>query len=267
MKVCFSDGLSIPAGACYQPASANGMNVQRTAMAAFRTTHWTRVLEAAHSNADTDGSAFAELYLAYWYPLYAHARRRGLSPTEGEDVIQDFFSHLIHQQSFARLQREGGKFRSFLLSALENFLSGRRRKESALKRGGGQSPLSLNAEEVESRFALEAPDNETPESAFEKRWALALIEHATDRLRKDYAEADKSEFFTRIENYLQPDHSGPSYATTAAQCGMSEGAFKVAVHRMRQRYGELLREAVARTVGSSAEVDEELRYLIGVVAR
>jgi len=235
--------------------------------AVFKTTLWTQVLEAANPHARSDSAAFAQLYLAYWYPLYAFARRRGLSPPEAEDIIQDFFTHLVSQQSFADLQREGGKFRSFLLRSLENFLTTEWRREQAQKRGGGQRPLSLNAEDGEARFALDAPDAETPESAFEKRWAFTLLEHVTDRLRDEYATMNKSELYVRLGGYLQPDRSGVPYSTVAAQWGMSEGAVKVAVHRMRQRYGELLRQAIACTVSSPAEVDEELRYLISVVGR
>jgi len=243
------------------------MKTGNTALGSFQTTHWTVVLDAVSSDEAHKGDAFAELYLSYWPPLYAYVRRRGFSPAEAEDIIQDFFTRLVSKESLSGLHRDGGRFRSFLLGAMNNFLANERDRAQAQKRGGGQRLLSLNAEEGEACFALEAPEAETPESLFEKRWAFTLLEHVTDQLRDEYAGASKRELFDQLRGCLQGDRSGPAYAIVAAQCGMSEGAVKVAVHRMRHRYGELLREAIARTVSSPAEVDEELRYLISVVGR
>ncbi len=243
------------------------MNTGRTALAVFQTTHWTLVLEAAHPDASFDNTAFADLYLAYWPPLYAFARRRGLSPVETEDVIQDFFMRLVSKQALSGVRRDGGRFRSFLLKSLDNFLANEWQRAQAQKRGGGQRLLSLDVEEGEARFALDAPDGETPESIFDKRWAFTLLEHVAERLCDEYAAADKAVLFDQLRSSLQGDRSGPAYATVAAQCRMSEGAVKVAVHRLRQRYGELLRQAIARTVSSPSEVDDELRYLISVVGR
>jgi RNA polymerase sigma factor (sigma-70 family) len=243
------------------------MNEEYAGPRMFKTTLWTEVLRAAHFPAQSGSLAFADLYQAYWYPLYAYARRRGLSPCEAEDLVQEFFTHLVSKQSLAGLEREGGKFRSFLLRSLENFLSMHWRRERSQKRGGGQRPLSLNAPEGEARFALEKADAETPESTFEKRWALALLEHVTEQLRDEYARLKKEELFLHLGEYLQPDRVGLPYSTLTSRLGMSEGAIKVAVHRMRQRYGELLREAIASTVSTSEEVDEELRHLISVVGK
>lgn len=236
-------------------------------LAGFRTTQWTVVLEAANPISLSDGAAFACLYMAYWYPLYAYVRRRGFSPPEAEDVTQDFFTRLVSKQSLSGLKRDGGKFRSFLLRSLDNFLANEWDRAQAQKRGGGQRPLSLNVEEGEARFALDAPDAETPESLFEKRWAFTLLENVAGQLRSEYVAAGKEELFDQLRPHLQGDRSGPAYATIAAGREMSEGAVKVAVHRMRHRYGELLRQEIARTVSSAADVDEELRYLISVVGR
>ena len=241
------------------------MNAGRTARAVFQTTNWTQVLEAADLQMTFGGSAFAELYLAYWTPLYAFARRRGLAPPEAEDIIQDFFTHLVSKQSLSGLQRDGGRFRSFLVKSLEHFLANEHRRTQAQKRGQGQRPLSLNPAEGEACFALDATNGETPESIFEKRWAFTVLEHVRERLREEYTGANKRDLFEHLRVHLQGDRSGPAYATVAAQLGLSENALKVAVHRMRHRYGELLRQAIARTVSSPAEVDEELRYLISVV--
>ena len=233
---------------------------------AFCTTQWTVVLEAANPRG-ADGAAFGGLYLTYWYPLYAYVRRRGFSPMEAEDITQDFFTRLVSKQSLTGLNREGGKFRSFLLRSLDNFLANEWDRRQAQKRGGGQRALSLNVEDGEARFALDMPSVETPESLFEKRWAFTLLEHVTGQLRSEYATAGKRELFEQLRPHLQGDRSGPSYAMIAAQFNMTEGAVKIAVHRLRHRYGELLRQEIARTVGSPAEVDEELRYLISVVGR
>lgn len=186
---------------------------------------------------------------------------------DSEDALQDFFVQLVQKQSFADLQREGGKFRSFLLKCLENFLRIGWRREQAQKRGQGRRPLSLNVEEGESLLIREAVDGETPESEFEKKWAYALLDHVTKELRAEYMKAGKAELFESLAPHLQPDRSGSPYANLAAECGMKEGAIKVAVHRMRHRYGDLLREAIGRTVETAEEIDGELRYLIEVVGR
>lgn len=241
------------------------MNMGHTALGAFQTTHWTVVMEAAHANGASDHEAFGDLYLAYWYPLYAYVRRRGSTPVEAEDITQDFFVRLIEKHALNGLQREGGKFRSFLLRSLDNFLANEWDRAHAQKRGGGQRLLSLNAEEAEARFAQDVPDQHTPESLFEKRWAFAVLAQVTARLRDEYLEDGKGELFEQFRVYLQGDRAGPSYATVAAQRGMSEGAVTVAVHRLRRRYGQLLREEIARTVAAPDEVEAELQHLIQIV--
>jgi RNA polymerase sigma-70 factor (ECF subfamily) len=185
------------------------MKAGQTALGAFGTTHWTVVLAAATPEVGRSGGAFAELYVAYWPPLYAYSRRRGFSPAEAEDIIQDFFTRLVSKEALSGLQREGGKFRSFLLRALDNFLANEWDRAQAQKRGGGQRPLSLNVEEGEARFALEAPDAQTPESLFEKRWAFTLLEHVTDQLHDEYAGAGKRELFDQLRGHLPGDRSGP----------------------------------------------------------
>ena len=233
----------------------------------FRTTHWTVVLAASGANDEISREAFANLYLQYWPPLYAYARRRGLAPAEAEDVTQDFFVHLVSKQALAGLQRAGGKFRSFLLKSLDNFLANERDRALSRKRGAGQRPLSLNIDAGETHYALDVPDNDTPESLFDRHWAYTLLENVTRQLRGEYAEPGKRKLFDRVRDCLQGDRSGPAYATVAEQCGMSLGAVKVAVHRMRQRYGELLRQAIAQTVSQPDEVGDELRHLLDIVGR
>jgi RNA polymerase sigma factor (sigma-70 family) len=241
-------------------------NVQNGA-AAFGTTHWTNVLVAARPDSNEGREAFARLYQDYWRPLHAYICRRGYSPAEAEDISQDFFVRLISKQALAGLRRDGGRFRSYLLSAINNFLANEWDRRSAQKRGAGQRPLSLDVEQNELHGVLAAADRETPESLFEKRWAFAVLEQVTTRLRAEYFEEGKGELFEQFRVYLQGDRAGPSYAAVAAQRGMSEGAVAVAVHRMRQRYGQILRDEVMRTVGSPDEVDAELQYLMEVVGR
>jgi RNA polymerase sigma factor (sigma-70 family) len=237
------------------------------AKAAFCTTHWTVVLAAARPGADGGQQAFAQLYRDYWSPLYAYVRRRGFAPAEAEDIAQNFFIRLLEKHSLSTLEREGGRFRSFLLSCLENYLANEWDRVHARKRGGGQPLLSLNAEETEARFALEKADQQTPESLFEQRWVFTLLEHVMARLRGECIAGGKASFFDEIHLHLQGDHQGPPYADIASRHAMSEGAVKVAVHRLRRRYGQLLRDEIARTVSSPKEVDEELRHLIAVVGR
>jgi len=249
------------------PTAADASKRGSEGAPAFHTTHWTLVLQAALPGSAQSQAAFATLYVDYWYPLYAYVRRRGLAPFEAEDITQSFFIRLLEKQSLAGLQREGGRFRSFLISCLENYLANEWDRNHAQKRGGGQPPLSLNAKEGETRFAVEDVEQETPESLFEKRWVLTLLEHVLERLRCESAGEGKADFFDEVRLHLQGDRQGPPHADVAARRGMSEGAVKVAVHRLRQRYGQLLREEIARTVSSPAEVDAELRHLIAVVGR
>ena len=241
------------------------MKVGLTALATFQTTHWTQVLEATRPHGASDHKAFGDLYVTYWYPLYAYVRRRGSAPVEAEDITQDFFVRLIEKQGLTGLQRDGGRFRSFLLRSLDNFLANEWDRNQAQKRGGGQRPLSVNAGEAEARFAHDVPDHHTPESLFEKRWAFTVLEQVTARLRAEYFEDGKGELFEQFRVYLQGDHAGPGYAAVGAQRGMTEGAVTVAVHRLRRRYGQLLREEIMRTVASPDEVDAELQHLIRVV--
>ena len=237
-----------------------------TTSGVFRTTHWTVVLEAALPDGDGGKEAFARLYLDYWPPLYAYVRRRGLSPEEAEDITQDFFTRILEKQSLSGLRREGGRFRSFLLGAMANFLADEWDRAQTQKRGSGRKPLSLDAEDGETRFqALAVASELTPESVFEKQWAKTLLEHVAEQLRADDAKLGKGALFDDLQPHLQSDRAGLPYAEIAARHSTSEGAIKVAVHRLRQRFGQRLREEIARTVSSPTEVDEELRHLIEVM--
>jgi RNA polymerase sigma-70 factor (ECF subfamily) len=235
--------------------------------AAFRTTHWTVVLEAAHPDADRSREAFARIYLDYWYPLYAYVRRRGFPPPDAEDILQSFFLHLLEKQSLEGMERDGGRFRSFLLRSLDNFLANRWDRARAQKRGEGVPLLSLNATDGETRFLAEPSVTETPQTLFERQWIFTLLARVLDDLQAECEAGGKGRLFADLRLHLQGDRQGPPYAEVAARHGLSEGAVKVTVHRLRQRYGEMLRGEVARTVGSAEEVDEELRHFIAVSAR
>jgi RNA polymerase sigma factor (sigma-70 family) len=234
---------------------------------AFGATHWTVVLEAARPNSSSGQTAFAQLYSDYWHPLYAFVRRRGLSAEEAEDITQSFFVRLIEKEGLSNLRREGGRFRSFLLGALCNFLANEWDRQHAQKRGGGQKPLSLDVSDEEGRYAaLEAPDHETPESLFEKQWVLTLLKRVAERLGEGQASVHRRALFADLKPHLQSDASGKPYAEIALKHGLSEGAIKVAVHRLRQEYRVLLREEVARTVSAKEEVEDELRHLLRVIS-
>lgn len=233
----------------------------------FSTTHWTVVLAAAGPESTEARDAFGRLYQDYWYPLYAYARRRGLSPHQAQDRAQDFFGDLLEKQSLCGLEREGGRFRSFLLRAFENFLLKERKAAQAQKRGGGATVLSLQMEDAEARYGLEVPDRVTPELAFERQWTLVLLARVLARLRAEQDSGGKAALFESLQPMLQGDGRGAPYAEVAERHGMSEGAVKVLVHRLRQRYGDLLRREIARTVESATDVDDELRHLLTVMAR
>jgi RNA polymerase sigma-70 factor (ECF subfamily) len=234
----------------------------------FVTTHWTVVLLAGQEGKVPEArEAFAQVYLDYWYPLYAYARRRGYAPPNAEDITQDFFVHLMEKKSLQGLEQLGGRFRSFLLRSLDNFLANDWDRRHAQKRGNGEPVLSLNVEDGEAKYSLATPDRDTPESLFERQWVVTLLAKVLETLRRDCASGGKAQLFEDLRLHLQGDRQGPAYAEIAARHGLSEGAVKVTVHRLRHRYGELLRQEIARTVSSPAEVDEELSHLISLTAR
>ena len=232
----------------------------------FTTTHWSVVLSAREHDSPQAAAALEKLCRTYWYPLYAYVRRQGHDEPSAKDLTQEFFVRLLHKNRLDQVQREKGRFRSFLLASLKHFLADERDKAQAQKRGGGQTLLSLDDDTAEDRYRLEPADNLTPDKLFEQRWALTLLDQAKTRLEGEYAQAGKAAFYERLRVFEAADPDAPTYAQVAAEFGLTESAVKSAAHRRRQRYGELVREEVAHTVDSPAEVDEELRYLIGVLS-
>ena len=231
----------------------------------FAPTRWTVVLAAGRTDTTRAHAALAELCQTYWYPLYAFIRRRGHPAHDAQDLTQGFFARLLERKSLADLTRERGKFRSFLLSSLQHFLVDEWRKAQAEKRGGGRV-VSLDAAEAEDRFAHEPADRGTPEKLFEQNWALALLDAVYGRLQREYEQNGKGALFGALKFCLTGARSDVPYAELARSLGLSEGAVKTLVHRLRQRYRELLREEVAQSVASRDEVEEELRCLFRAIA-
>ena len=233
----------------------------------FATTHWTVVLSAGKSGTTHATAALERLCQTYWYPLYGYVRRCGHSPEDAQDLTQAFFARLLEGQWIGRADREKGKFRSFLLSALKYFLADEWDRARAKKRGGGFTPLPLQLDTAETRYGHEPSDHTTPEQLYERRWALALLEEVLRRLASEYEKDGKAKHFAELNPCLVGDRSALPYAELAVKLGLSESAVKSIAHRMRLRYRELLREEIANTVDSPAEVDEELQHLFTILGR
>jgi RNA polymerase sigma-70 factor (ECF subfamily) len=232
----------------------------------FVTTHWSLVLAARHGDSKSARAALEKLCNTYWYPLYAFVRRSGQSPHDAEDSVQGFFAVCLEKNYLDAADKEKGRFRSFLLIALKRFLAKEHDKSQARKRGGGEKPIALEGLTAEQRYALEPAEQLSADKLFERRWALTLLEKVLSRLREEQAAAGKLEAFGQLKEFLLAGGRGTPYAELAARLGMSEGAVKVAVHRLRQRYRELLEEEIANTVASQEEVEEERRYLLAVLS-
>jgi RNA polymerase sigma-70 factor (ECF subfamily) len=223
------------------------------------------VLRARGGGSTSARAALATLCQTYWYPLYAFVRRQGHPPHDAQDLTQEFFARLLARNYLADVAREKGRFRSFLLVALKHFLANEGDRARAAKRGGGQSVISLDDVGAEGRYQLEPVDRLSADRIFDRRWALTLLERVLERLRAEYGALEKTGEFEAMQDCLT-GKSDQSYAVIARKLGTSEGAVKVAVHRLRKRYRELLRAEVAETVDGPAEVEEELRELLRALA-
>jgi RNA polymerase sigma-70 factor (ECF subfamily) len=232
----------------------------------FATTHWSLVLAAARDE-DRDGRlAMESLCERYWYPLYVFVRRRGYPPEDAQDLTQAFFTRLLDKGDVARASPARGRFRSFLLASLKNFVANERDRAQTQKRGGGAVvPLEIGA--AEGRFQLEPSTDETPERIFEREWALILLDNAIQVLQTEMASTGRSGHFAELKAFLVGENPNVSYAEAADALGMSPGAVRVAVHRLRRRFGELVRREIAQTVSSPVEIDDELRHLWSSVSR
>ena len=225
----------------------------------FATTSWSMVVDAT-GDSDDKHQALSQLCENYWYPLYAYARRRGHNNTESEDLTQAFFAELLDKNKLAAANQNRGRFRSFLLATMDNFLKNDWRSKQALKRGGGRQVISLDFDDAERRYQNEPSQASTAESVFERNWAITLLNQVFNSVRQQYSENDKQELFELLKGNITGDSNLP-YDEIAEQLNMKTGAVKVAVHRLRERYGQQLRLQIARTVESPEQVDEELREL------
>jgi len=236
--------------------------------AQFPVTRWTVVLKAAEDSSDQSQEALAALCKAYWYPLYAFVRRRGHSPEEAQDLTQEFFARLLEKHYVRDCRQERGRFRSFLLASMKNFLANEWDRTQADKRGGGNLPVSLDAviQNGEHRYSLEPRNNLTPENIFEKEWAVTLLDQTLRALEKEFELAGKKHQFTRLKDFLTGPETRIPYSEVAHSLGISEGAVKVAVLRVRARFREILRQEISETVSDPSEVGDEFRYLKSVLA-
>ena len=230
----------------------------------FATTHWSVVMSAGQSESPQAAQALERLCRTYWYPLYAYVRRRGHGPDDAKDLTQEFFARLLEKKSLARADRAKGRFRSFLLGALNHFLADEKDRAEAKKRGGGQTLISWDQDDAEERIGAEPMDELSPERIFERRWALSVLEQATKRLRNEYHATGQAQLFEHLKSYIEGGTDTPSYAETAIQLDLSESAVKSAIFRFRRRYHELVRAEVGQTVADANELDEELRQLRAV---
>lgn len=233
----------------------------------FMTTHWSVVLAAADEAAPSRDRALAHLYETYWYPLYAYVRRRGNTADEAEELTQEFFARVLEKDFLRSAGPEKGRFRSFLLVCLNRFMANEWDRKRAQKRGGGRPTVSIDFRDADHRYRQEPSDELTAERIFERRWALSLLERALTQLADEMAAAGKERLFEKLKVYLTAEAEDPPYAETAPALGISRGALKVRVHRMRERYRQVVREQIAMTLRDPNDVDDEIRSLFLALGR
>jgi len=231
----------------------------------FPTTRWTLVAAASDPQRKEARSALVSLCEGYWYPLYAYVRRRGYPADQAQDLTQEFFVRVLDGRYLGRADAEKGRFRAFILTSLKFFLADEADRNRAQKRGGG-NVLSLEISSGEERYQRDPAHNETPERIFERRWALSVLERVVEKLRNEFVHHGRLEHFERLKVFLLGQSDAP-YAELAREMNTSEGALKVAIHRLRKRYRELFRQEIADTVADPAEVEAELRFLAAVLTR
>lgn len=232
----------------------------------FTPTHWSVVVAAGRSDSTHARVALEKLCRAYWPPIYAFVRRQGHNPHDAQDLTQEFFARLLEINYLAEVDRSKGRFRSFLLAALKHFLANEWDKARAQKRGGGQVLIPIDAASAETSCGFQPADQTTAEKIYERRWALTLLDQVLRRLRADYTSDGKEKLFEQLKPTLTEASRTVGYAEIATRLDMTEGAVKVAVHRLRACYRELLRAEIAQTVATAGEVDDEIRNLFAALA-
>jgi RNA polymerase sigma-70 factor (ECF subfamily) len=248
-------------GEKYSPAKTTAALGGRTG--AFATTHWSVVLAASGGELVQSAAAMEKLCQRYWYPIYAFVRRRGSDRQEAEDLTQAFFAHLLERDTLKKVDPAKGKFRTFLLASLSHFLANEWDKRQTWKRGGRAQTISLHEANAEEIYGREPIEPSTPEKLFDRRWAMLLVEAVLAQLRAEYA--NKPDLFAKLEPALTGELAPGWYAEVAASLRMSEGALRVALHRLRRRFGELLRREISQTVASETDIDEEIRQLFSAM--
>jgi RNA polymerase sigma-70 factor (ECF subfamily) len=221
------------------------------------------VLAAGRQRSPQAAHALEELCRTYWFPLYAYVRRHGRSKEDAEDLTQAFFARLLEKTPLASLDSEKGKFRAFLLASLKHFLANEYDKTQTQKRGGGDTPLSLDWHTADTQFQVAATNEPSPDKAFDREWALALLAKVIQRLQEECAAEGKAKLFEQLKAFLMAGKAESAQREVATSLGMEEGAVRVAVHRLRKRYRQLLRDEIANTLADAAMVDEEMRALFG----
>ncbi|HEX4645784.1 MAG TPA: sigma-70 family RNA polymerase sigma factor [Verrucomicrobiae bacterium] len=232
----------------------------------FTTTHWSVVVAARDAPSTQSALALEQLCRIYWYPLYAFIRRRGFDAHDAQDLTQEFFYRLLDRNYLSAVDYRKGKFRSFLLAALEHFLANEWRRSKTQKRGGRVTFVSINDDTAENRFIQAPSSSAAPEKAYEQAWAMSLLEQVLNRLRAEATDAGKLDAFEQLKGFLTGDKQPVTYAELARQMNTTEAALKMSVSRMRARYGELLRDEIAQTVTTQDEIEDELRALFAALS-
>jgi len=231
----------------------------------FPETRWSVVLKTGDCDEDRAYAALSKLCEDYWYPLYAYVRKRGYDHAQAQDLTQEFFARILEKQQVQKARKEKGKFRSFLLVSMNHFLTNEWRRQNRQKRGGGKVSFFSELERADERFSFEVTDsNKTADLLFEEKWALAILQKAVQRLKEEWSQGERKTMYESLKPLLAGDPDSRSYREVAEQIGLTEGAVKVAVHRMRQRLRDLLHEEVAQTVEDATQIHEELKYFLKV---
>jgi len=245
----------------------NGPTPSSDAPRLFPRTRWSLVLAATQRDSTESAAALEAVCSAYWQPLYAYVRRCGQSPHDAQDLTQEFFSHLLEKRWLDSADPEKGRLRTFLIVMLKRFMAKQWRRASTQRRGSGQAHVQFDTTFAESRYAADQGQSFAPDEIFDRQWAMTLLNRTIERLRTEFVAAGKASDFDALKDCLMAARGAIDYATLAKQLGMNEGAARVAAHRLRKRFREIYREEISQTLADDADLQTELRYLAGVLAR